>query len=69
MPPKKGFLSKVERVKVIQLNSRNRNRSKIGFRAMADEKGNVDTTTIDDWKKKLPAQCEGYRPQDIFNMD
>ena len=36
---------------------------------MTGERGDVDTTTVDDWKKKLPALCEGYRPEDIFNMD
>ena len=36
---------------------------------MTVERGDVDTTTVDDWTKNLPAQCEGYRPKDIFNMD
>ena len=36
---------------------------------MTVERGDVDSTTVDDWKKNLPALCEGYRPEDIFNMD
>ena len=47
----------------------NSNIINIVFRAMADERGDVNTTTIDNWKNKLPARCEGYRPEDIFNMD
>ena len=44
-------------------------RNNIVFRTMTGERGDVDKTTVDDWKKKLPALCEGYRPEDIFNMD
>ena len=29
----------------------------------------VRIATYNDWKKNLPALCEGYRPKDIFNMD
>ena len=36
---------------------------------MTVERGDVDTTTVDDRKKNLPSVCEGYRPEDIFNMD
>ena len=36
---------------------------------MTVERGDLDTTTVDDWKKNLPALCEGYRPEDIFNMN
>ena len=36
---------------------------------MPVERGDVDTTTVYDWRKSLPALCEGYRPEDIFNMD
>ena len=36
---------------------------------MSGERGDVDTTTIGDWKKKDPALCEWYRLKDIFNMD
>ena len=39
------------------------------FRTMTGERGDVGTTTVDDWKKKLLAICEGYRPEDIFNID
>ena len=36
---------------------------------MTGERDNADTSTADDWKKRLPALCEWYRPEDIFNMD
>jgi hypothetical protein len=29
----------------------------------------VKETTINEWKEKLPQLCEGYKPEDIFNMD
>ena len=44
-------------------------RNNIVFRTMTGERGDVDTTTNDDWKKNLPALCEGNRHEDIFNMD
>ena len=36
---------------------------------MTGERGDIDTTTVDDCKKNLPALCEGYWPEDIINMD
>ncbi|XP_041378800.1 tigger transposable element-derived protein 4-like [Gigantopelta aegis] len=36
---------------------------------MSGERGDVNNATIIDWKAKLPTVCEGYTPQDIFNMD
>ena len=44
-------------------------RNNIVFRTLTVERGDVDTITVDDWKKKLSALCEGYRTEDIFNMD
>ena len=44
-------------------------RNNIVFRTLTGERGDVDTTTNDDWKKNLPALYEGYRHEDIFNMD
>ena len=39
---------------------------------MTGERDDADTTTVDDWKKKLPALCDGYRPAGTdlrFNID
>ena len=36
---------------------------------MSGERGDVDDSVCEDWKKKLPDICEGYEPKDIFNMD
>ena len=44
-------------------------RNKMVFRTMTVGRGDVYTTTVDDLKKNLPALCEGYRPEDIFNVD
>ena len=38
------------------------------FRTMTVERGDVDTTTVDDWRNNLSALREGYRSEDIFNM-
>ena len=39
-------------------------RSNIVFRTMTVERGDVDAITVDDWKKTLPALCEGYTPSE-----
>ena len=39
------------------------------YKTMSGERGDVDCSVVDDWKKKLPVICEGYEPRDIFNMD
>ena len=44
-------------------------RNNIVLGTITGERGDVDTTTVDDWKKKLPGLPEGYRPKDIFNMN
>ena len=36
---------------------------------MTGERGDVDTPTVDRWTEKLPTMCEGYQPENIFNMD
>ena len=36
---------------------------------MSGERGDVDDSECDDWIKKLSEICEGYEPNDIFNMD
>lgn len=44
-------------------------RNNLVFKKMSGERGDVDTKTVSDWKAKLPSECEGYEPRDIFNMD
>ena len=44
-------------------------KNNIVFRTVTVERGDVDTSTVDDWKKNLPALCEGYRPEDLYDMD
>ena len=44
-------------------------RHNIVFKTMSGERGDVDDSVCEDWKKKLPDICEGYEPKDIFNMD
>ena len=44
-------------------------RNNIVFRSMTGERSDVDTTTVDDSKKNLPALRESYRWEDILNMD
>lgn len=36
---------------------------------MFGERGAVDLKVVSDWKEKLPTLCEGYEPENIFNMD
>ena len=43
-----------------------RNRRSFGKRK---NRGDVDDSVCEDWKKKLPDICEGYEPKDIFIMD
>ena len=33
------------------------------------ESGDVAETTIDSWKEKLPEIVNGYRKEDIWNLD
>ena len=44
-------------------------RDHVVFITMTGERGDVGTTTVDDWKKNLPALPEVYRSEEIFNMD
>ncbi|XP_053406646.1 tigger transposable element-derived protein 4-like [Mercenaria mercenaria] len=44
-------------------------RNNIVFKTMSGERGDVDKTVVQDWKDKLPSLCEGYEPENIFNMD
>ena len=41
----------------------------IVFGKMSGERGDVKETTMNEWKEKLPQLCEGYKSEDIFNMD
>jgi predicted transcriptional regulator len=44
-------------------------RNNIVFKTMSGERGSVDQQVTTDWKEKLPSLCEGFEPEDIFNMD
>ena len=46
-----------------------KHRHNIVMGTMSGERGDVSNDTVNDWKSKLPTVCEGYTPQDIFNMD
>lgn len=36
---------------------------------MSGERGDVNTETVEDWRKRIVGLCAGYQPRDIFNMD
>ena len=36
--------------------------------SICGEKGSVDGDTVSDWKDKLGDICDGYDPQDIWNL-
>ena len=44
-------------------------RHNIASSTICGEKGSVNADTVSDWKDKLGDICEGYDPQDIWNMD
>jgi hypothetical protein len=44
-------------------------RNNIVFKTMSGERGSVDLQVTSDWKEKLPSLCEGFEPDNIFNMD
>ena len=44
-------------------------RHNIVFRTMSGERGDVDLTTVTDWKDRVPTIIDDYSPEDIFNMD
>ena len=44
-------------------------RHNITFVTRSGERGDVPENVVKDWKEKLASLCEGYRPEDIFNMD
>ena len=41
----------------------------IVFKTISGERGDVDDSVCEDWKKKLPDICEGYEPKGIFIID
>ena len=44
-------------------------RNGISFGTQSGERGDVDTETVTEWKKKLPTVIEGYELANVFNMD
>lgn len=44
-------------------------RHNINFGKKSGESGDVDMKTVEEWKAKLPEICDGYEPEDIYNMD
>ena len=50
------------------LESFNR-RHNIKLAVLSGEAGDVDSSVVSDWKKRLPQLCDGYDDKDIFNAD
>lgn len=44
-------------------------RNNIVFKTQSGERADVKQTCVDDWQKKLQSLCDGYSPENIFNMD
>ena len=44
-------------------------RNNIKQRAISGESGDVRTDTDESWKERLPEIVQGYKPQDIWNID
>ncbi|XP_052791892.1 tigger transposable element-derived protein 4-like [Mya arenaria] len=44
-------------------------RHNIVFKKQGGERGEVNPTTVAKWLDQIPSLCEGYSPEDIFNMD
>ncbi|CAB4015343.1 tigger transposable element-derived 6-like [Paramuricea clavata] len=46
-----------------------KNRNNIKARFISGEVGDVNETTVDSWKEKLPEIVQGWEPENIWNMD
>ena len=44
-------------------------RHNIVFKTQSGERGEVNAETVEQWKDSVPSICEGYAPENIFNMD
>ena len=44
-------------------------RNNIVFKTQSGERGEIKADTVDQWKEAVPSLCDGYAPEDIFNMD
>ncbi len=44
-------------------------RNNIGFNVLFGEGRDVDESVVSDWKKNLQEVCDGYPPEDLFNLD
>ena len=46
-----------------------KNRHNIAFKSISGESRDVNMSTVDDWKARLPGLCKDYNIKDIFNAD
>jgi hypothetical protein len=46
-----------------------KNRHSVTFRALSGESAQVDPTTIEEWKRRLPTLLESYAENDVYNAD
>lgn len=46
-----------------------RDRYNVKFAVLSGERGEVDLSVVEDWKKRLPTLCDGFLPCNIFNAD
>ncbi len=44
-------------------------RNNIGFNVLSSESRDVDESVASDWKKNLQEACDGYPPEDLFDLD
>ena len=44
-------------------------RHKVKLSVLSGEASDVNPETVDDWIKRLPSICDGYKAEDIFNAD
>ena len=46
-----------------------KNRHGIVFRALCGESASVDSTTVEEWKKRLPTLIDSYSTENVYNAD
>ena len=46
-----------------------RKRNNISFAALSGESDSVNKETVADWETRIEKICEGYSPENIFNLD
>lgn len=46
-----------------------KNRHAIVFRALCGESASVDSTTVEEWRRRLPTLIDSYAMDDVYNAD